>query len=529
MLPLALLLLQAAPDTVGLAAALERQVAASAQRQPAVPSSIRDALAAEYGARGWLPLWYDGEERLTPRGAVVVDALRLAPTHGLPGTGYPGVTLSSPWTPIEGDLAARLAARDVALSMDALRFARALAVGLVDPVTLDGVSRVDADGRFDPRTVLTALTTAANPAAVFDSLAPAAPAYRRLRAALAPLHELADRVAPLDTLLVPDMLAPGDSAAGLPVLVRYLVQLGDADPGTAMPAEAAGRYDEALVEAVRRFQRRHGLVDDGVLGPATRAALATPLSWRARQVELALERWRWFAEPAGQPVVDVDVAAAHLSYRDPSGEHADFEAAVIVGNAEWQTPVLESRISRIVLHPPWIVPVSIAREELIPAFLRDSSEFAREGFQLLRDGDTLPPTPENLAAIGRGVMLRQQPGPRNSLGRIKLEVATTTAIHLHDTPTRRLFGAANRFLSHGCVRVHRVEDLARLLLAADAGWTDARFAAALAEGVTRAVTLRRPVVVRLRYMTASVDPDGRLQFHPDRYDRDRRLDEALRR
>lgn len=505
------LLLQAGPDPALVASGLREEVAGDS------------LLVAHYAERGWRPSWFS-DGRLTAAANRVRFVLAGAAERGLDPNHYS----SSTWTVEEVAAAERnadwLAAFDVGLTRDALQFARDLAIGRIDPVTLMRAARIAPASRFDRAATLRAIQSASDPVAVFDAMQPDDRDYRALLAALPRLRVLAERMPPFPVTLLADVVHPGDTLATLGQLAAHLRALGD----TGLDAAAGELYQGPIVEAVQRFQARHGLVADGIIGPATRAALATPLAWRVRQVELALERHRWFGSAGTGPRVEVDVAAAMLRHHDPARPGDDLESRVIVGNPDWPTPVLQSEIVRVILNPEWIVPASIARGELLPQFRADSTLFARDGYELRRNGTVVPPTPENLAAVGRGVVLRQRPGPRNALGRIKIEIAGTSAVHLHDTPGRHLFARDDRWLSHGCVRVHQVETLARRLLASDPAWSPERFAAALADSATTAITLRQPVPVRLRYATAAVGAEGGVVFRPDRYDRDRRLDEALR-
>lgn len=508
------LLLQAGPDSALVAAALRAEVAGDS------------TLLVHYTAREWRPTWF-ADGRLTAPGARVRQALERATDRGLEPTDYPSTSLTPDELAVAGHNVDWLAALDAGLSGDAVRFGRALATGRLDPRTIMPAARIDPDRRFDAAATLSRLLAAPDPSAVFDTLEPSDPGYRKLREALPTLRNLATRIPPFPDSLLPGILRSGDPFLGVDRLLAHLRLLGDTAAGERRGG-ADGRYDGEGVEAVRRFQSRHGLEPDGIIGPATRAALATPIAWRVRQVELALERWRWFGDAGPGPLVDVDVAAAMLRHRDRGLGEDPLTSRVIVGNADWSTPQLQSTIVRVILNPEWIVPTSIAHGELLPQFRDDSTLFARDGYELRRNGAVLPPTAENLAAVGRGVILRQRPGPRNALGRIKLEIAGTSAIHLHDTPGRHLFADADRWLSHGCVRVERIEGLARRLLAGDVRWPPERITAALADTVSVTVVLREPVPVRLRYATAAIDDQGALVFRPDRYDRDRRLDEALR-
>jgi len=336
--------------------------------------------------------------------------------------------------------------------------------------------------------------------------APQDPAWVRLERALPELEAQAAADTGWHPGPMPRLLREGDSSAAVTSIRNRLLQLGDFVDSTSDPS----LFDAQLHAAVLRFQSRHGLASDGIVGPATQAALAVPLSDRVRQVEHALEQWRQFTAPSEGPLVEVDVRTAMVRLVDAATRTVRFEARVIVGAPRTPTPAMTSTIDRVVFNPPWNVPDGIARNELGPQFRADTAALTRGGYQLLRGRAVVPPSEENLAAIGRGVSVRQRPGPANALGRVKLEVAGTSAIHLHDTPSRHLFARDNRQLSHGCIRVEHTAELASLLLGEQ--WPAERIAEVIRSGATVTVPLASPVPVWLRRMEAGVDPDGRLWF-----------------
>lgn len=500
------LLLQTAPDTgAAIRGAIEQ-----------VAPAERPMLDSAYHAAGWQFLWHQ-RTQITPAGVALDEELRNAWSRGLDSLGYlphlfNGFTLDS------------TAVRDVRLSYLALRMARDLSIGRIDPATLSRSWRL-SDRSIDGMATLRRLREAASAAAVFDSLEPRDPGYWRLRRALPALRQLTERAPAWRSQGLPRTLRLGDTSVALPRLRQRLQLLGD------LPADselATGMVLDSMVTlAVRRFQARHGLEPDGVVGSATFEALATPLQWRVRQVELALERWRWFGDPGSAPLIEVDVANATLQLRDSLTGAERFAGRAIVGAPGTPTPLLESQLSRVLFNPAWVVPTTIARQELVPSFRADSVKFVHGNYELLRGTAVVPPTPENLAAVGRGVTLRQRPGPGNALGRIKFEVMGTTAVHLHDTPAPALFTREVRTLSHGCVRVDQPADLAIAVLGPE--WNHDRIASATADTMLVSVIPPRRVSVRLMYATAAVDEDGTLWFRPDRYLRDRQLDAALQR
>lgn len=509
-----LLALQGAPDSAAIAAAVRVEVAAIAD------NTVRVALDTAYAIRGHQLLWFqDGRPTAPAIGAV--REMAGAAARGLRPSDY--TITAAPFEALPHDAPAEsLAARDVALSRDVARLARHLARGRITAPRASIPSALPSRP-FDGAAALLALAAAADPAAALDAFEPRDPNYWRLRRLLPAIRAVAGSVAPFAVDSLTTTLRPGDRNPNIPGLRGYLIALGDAEPNDTL--EDVEIYDDGLAGAVEQFQRRHGLKADGVIGRSTRAALAVPLSWRARQAELTLERWRWFSDPATELFVEVNVADARLRVMDRATWTVVFEGAVVVGTVRTPTPLLVAMLPRIVFNPPWLVPASIARGELIPGFRADSTAFHRGGYELVQAGVLLPPTDSAFNAVGRGVLLRQRPGSRNALGRLKLDITTNTGIYLHDTPSRASFGLESRNLSHGCVRVEQPVALAALLLGPK--WSAERIAAVLARDTTSVARLERPVEVRLMYATVVVDEAGRPGFRADAYKWDEALDKAL--
>jgi murein L,D-transpeptidase YcbB/YkuD len=509
-----LLVLQAAPDSAAIASGVRAGLAA-------IPdSALRATLDAAYAAHGHRLLWLR-DRQPTSSAKLMIRELTEVAERGLRPSDYPAA--ANPFASLASDSAAdSLAARDIALSRDAVRLVHHLSRGRVTP-TRGGIPSAIPRRSFVSADAVLALAMAPDPGAVLDGVEPQDPAYWKLRALLPLLRALGATVAPMDVRALPVTLKPGERHPQVPAIRTYLLALGDAEPDVLLIDPE--HYDDALAGAVEHFQRRHGLAADGVIGPATRTALAVPQSWRARQAELTLERWRWFAAPGTDLFVEVNVPDARLRVVERDTWTAVFEGAAVVGTVRTPTPLLSSVIPRIVFNPPWNVPTSIARDELIPKFRADSTAFALGGYELVQGGAVIPMTAEGFDAVGRGVLLRQRPGPQNALGRLKLDVVGNTGIYLHDTPSRASFGLAARFLSHGCVRVEQPVALAVVLLGAD--WNAERISRILARNTTSAARLERPVEVRLMYATVVVDEAGKPAFRPDPYGWDVMLDKVL--
>jgi murein L,D-transpeptidase YcbB/YkuD len=247
-----------------------------------------------------------------------------------------------------------------------------------------------------------------------------------------------------------------------------------------------------------------------------------------RKLAVNLERWRWLPERLEAPYLLVNIPAQELRLAEACGTTSVHR--VILGRTDWQTPLVHSAVTHVVLAPPWSVPGKIMREEILPLIRADTGYLRRGPFLVYRGRDTRPVNPATINWSGPDtlrVRLVQQPGPTNPLGRVKLVFVNDFAVYLHDTPATALFRGADRTLSHGCVRVERALELAARLLADAPGWDAARLAREAATWTTRWIALPRPVPVYVTYFTAWVDADGALQLRDDVYGWDARLAAAL--
>lgn len=356
-----------------------------------------------------------------------------------------------------------------------------------------------------------------------DSLAVRRPDYRALAQALARYRALAADAA-LPEFPTPEQMPvrPGDSLAAAPLLRARLAALGD----LAAPADTAtdARYDVALVGAVRRFQVRHGLVADGIIGAATLAELRTPLGVRVAQIEAAMRRIEKEPVLDPGPFIIVNVPAFTLFAFDggPTDTVAALTMKVIVGQAgRLSTPSLEEQLQYLDFRPAWNVPRSILLREIVPVLRRDSTYLRRQHMELMRGvdqalGDTV--TAATIADLVSGrLWVRQRPGGNNPLGRVKFAMPNDSNVYLHDTPNRAVFAWARRDLSHGCIRLERARDLAVWATRGVDGWNADSVDAALAGPAFRRVPLPHPIPVIVEYVTVAVMPDGSVWFVPDIY------------
>jgi murein L,D-transpeptidase YcbB/YkuD len=478
-------------------------------------------LRALYEPRGHEPLWLGPDGGLQPAGRDALRLLRHAADDGLDPADY-----------AFHDERRHPAAFDVALSEAFLRFASDLHVGRLDPSVVG--ARLNAPrGGQDLATVVREAAASGRLVAGVYALRPRDPQYAALAAELQRYRTLAVGEVAV-SLPVVRRVRPGEPYPALAALWERLVLLGDASLD-AVPQETVVYRDE-VVAAVQRFQRRHGLEPDGVLGARTFEALAVPIAWRVRQIELAMERLRWMPREGTERLIVVNIAMFRLVAWDtiPPGGTPAFTTRVIVGKARsTETPVFGALLNEIIFRPYWNVPRSIVRNEVLPALARDPAYFGKHDMELVAgasdDAPVVEATAENVHRLRSGtVRLRQRPGPKNSLGRIKFSFPNEYDVYMHATPAQALFARSRRDFSHGCVRVEDPVGLAEWVLA-DPAWDRAAITASMDARRSSRVSVRPPIRVMLIYTTAAKRFDtGEMVFAPDIYGDDTRLDGALR-
>lgn len=493
----------------------------------------RAKLLALYPVAGTTMLWVAGG-RPTAQAESILVAIGHAEERGLDPEDYDAALLARLAGELrsgsDGDAVVRF---DAGLSLASLRFMTHLDRGRVDPSTV-GFALPSDRTSVDVVAMTRALAAAPVPRELLDPLEPPFARFDALEKALGRYRVLAASPDVSPPPFTRTVIRPGDAWSGVPALVRYLAALGD------MPADAAAiddTLDDDVDDGVVRFQQRHGLDDDGVIGPATMAALRTPLAARVRQIELTIERWRWLPRdrPARFAVVNIPAYRLLLFDRERSGESPALRLDVIVGRAygKRRTPVFAGVMRQVVFHPFWDVPPSIARKEEVPHIRRDWSYGERNGFEIVRGGDVgariYAMTDANLDRVLSGELrLRQRPGHTNALGAVKFVFPNDYNVYLHGTPMVQLFAEARRDFSHGCIRVSDPAALARFVLDGEPGWDAARIADAMSDstGLLR-LTISRPLPVYVLYATVVVDEGGTVRFYPDVYGHDARLARVL--
>jgi L,D-transpeptidase YcbB len=500
--------LQANPAAEALARHLSLGTGTSSERA----AELLVVLSQFYQERGMAPLWLEGSGP-SPRARALAAVLRDVDQDGLDPEDYDASDITGLLAAGTPDGRAELELR---LSVSLLEITSDLAAGRLEPHQVNPELFIHPR-EVDPAEVIRDAAGAQDIAAFVAGFEPAQPEYRRLKAALADYRALA-AAGGWPAIQDGPTLKPGMAGPRVAQL-RARLEV------PAAPGADPAQFDPALADAVKEFQGRQGLEQDGLIGQNTLAELNVPAQERVRQILLNLERRRWMADDPGERYVFVNLADFELKVVD--GPRTVFDTRVVVGAPYHRTPVFSGDMTYLELNPYWNVPPSIARNELLPKIKADPGYLAANDFDLLSDWSdsarVLDPhtiawsavTPERF-----GYKLRQGPGPGNALGHVKFMFPNQFNIYLHDTPARGLFAREVRDFSHGCIRVQDPETLAAFVLDRQPGWSQDAIKAAIATGKRQIVTLDQKLPVHIAYLTAWVNKDGSVNFRRDVYGRD---------
>jgi murein L,D-transpeptidase YcbB/YkuD len=415
---------------------------------------------------------------------------------------------------------------DLLLTDALVRLAYHQRFGKINPYTLD--PQWNFNRRFrgaDPATAVQAAIDSTSLRQYMNDQIPRGWYYREMRDALARYRRIAD-AGGWPTVPEGPTLRPGEVDERMGLIAQRLAVTGDLPMESTL--STTDTYGPELEQAVRRFQERHGLDVDGIIGAGTVRAMNTPVEQRVLQLEVNLERARWVLDDLAERFVVVNIAG----FRVYVVEDRQFvwQSRAQVGKNYRKSPVFRDEIKYLVFNPTWTVPYSIATRDLLPQIRENAGFFEARGFDLKdSNGQRVEPSTVDWSQVAPGKFpytLVQRPGPQNALGRVKFMFPNEHAVYLHDTPSKYLFDRADRSFSSGCIRVENPFELAEILLGRD-GWTQERFSEVLDSGKERTVFLSEPVPVLLLYWTAQASPDGTVSFFRDVYERDQAIVDAL--
>jgi murein L,D-transpeptidase YcbB/YkuD len=429
---------------------------------------------------------------------------------------------------------------DVAMTISAMRYFEDLHVGRVNPQALNfDIDTPQKRAAFDVATLLNDhVVDADDVAQVAESVEPANPMYKATEQALAAYRELAKQqgAAPPAALpALPSGVKPvgvGGTYAAMEALERRLELEGDLGP-----TETQIPYNAEVAAAVKRYQERHGLQDDGKLGQGTIDSLNVPMSVRVQQLENSLERWRWLPDNYMQPRVLANLPEFML--RAYEADHTlAFKMKVIDGEAKGNhdTPMFVRLMRYVVFRPYWNLPPSIIKKEIVPHLQKSGLGYlAANDYQVYKNDGTVVTsfTVNDIAHLRYNV--RQMPGPKNSLGLVKFLFPNSYDVYMHSTPELYLFGLFKRDRSHGCVRLQHADQMALWVLHGDQadpdaenGWDADKVDVAMnGEMNNRTYNLKTPLPVVIGYFTAMPDEDGSTHFFNDLYGYDKDLEAAI--
>jgi murein L,D-transpeptidase YcbB/YkuD len=486
-----------------------------------------------YKQRDFEPAW-TREGVLLPQAEVLIQNLKRADTEGLRPADYHSAKIENLVKNLKKlnrrnkkSTTLMLSDLDFLLTDAFLSYATHLVRGKVDPDTLEVAwngSCVDEDLVHTLENALASNKVGE----ALDKFTPHHSFYLNLKKTLAFYRKLAakDNWRPLPDL---SQLRKGDKGKQVRALSERLFILGD------IPKEKIERkkvFDDTLEEALRHFQKRHGLEVTAIVDPPTLAALNLTPAERIREIELNLERWRWLPHDLGQRYIYVNIANFHLDVFE-NGEKV-MSMKIVAGTQTWQSPDFSSQMTYLVINPYWNAPSSVLLKELIN-YIRQDQNYLTSNKMVLLQGrgfgeKEIDPKTINWSEVNEknlNFRLRQDPGPLNVLGRILFAFPNKYDVFLHDTPYQEDFSKATRAFSHGCIRAEKPVELATYVLRDMPGWDMQKILAAIDENCEQIVKLNGPINVHFLYCTVWQDEDGTLQFRADIYERDKRLAAAL--
>lgn len=340
------------------------------------------------------------------------------------------------------------------------------------------------------------------PAPAFERNVPVYMQYARLKTALKKYSAIENAGGWPIVQWTKKTYLPGDSSEEISMLRKRLWQLND------LPTNNGSKYyDESLVQAVKCFQRRHGIAEDGIANKRVLEELSVSVNQRIRQMIVNMERCRWLPSFINDRYFMINIPA--FTFYAYEKDAVAWSMKVVVGKAIHQTAVFSGKLQFVVFSPYWNIPPGIMSKEILPALRKNKHYLANHHMEWY------------------GKQIRQKPGPDNALGLVKFIFPNSHNMYLHDTPAKTLFESDQRAFSHGCIRVAQPKKLASYLLKDQPEWTEEKMEAAMHAGKEQWVPVKNPVPVLITYFTAWVDEEGYIHFRKDLYKRDERMAEML--
>ncbi|MCX2739333.1 L,D-transpeptidase family protein [Pontibacter anaerobius] len=497
-----------------------------------------------YGDRNYELAWFK-ENELVPQANKFLNVIDSSSVEGLNPDRYKLVKFNDmfqKYEQMDPQDSARLDLQqqiDIALTASYFNYASDFYRGRVDPTTQKNVNWSVKKNKIKLHKALQTILQereSTYPYYEFDALHAG---YTRLRDALQEYRRIQEKGGwPKVELGGKKTLQKGDSAQAVATIRKRL------NPNQPIDVNDKRQwyFDEKLDKQVRQFQMLHGLKEDGVVGGNTLATMNVPLEDRIEQIMINMERWRWIPKrmvpkSLDQKYIWVNIPEYKLYIyedpnNDPEAERAYEEVMsmrVVVGKTMNATPIFSEKMEYVVLAPYWNVPNSIVEKEIKPHMLTNPGWLDTQNMEIVtKEKNPKPISPssidwENVTEKNFQYMVRQKPGPKNSLGQLKFLFPNQHAIYLHDTPADALFSQTERNFSHGCVRLEKPVELAKYILQDMPEWDESRIRETMNGGEEKWVTLPKKMQVYLVYFTSWVDDQGNVHFREDLYGHDKKL------
>ncbi|MEA1890865.1 MAG: L,D-transpeptidase family protein [Pseudomonadota bacterium] len=491
------------------------------------PADINKSLTEIYHSNGLQPFWIENGKP-SQRAADIISVLADAESQGLDPFSY-FVDLINYYK--DSKDTADLVRLDILLSLGMMRFVADQREGRkapreIDPVLFDSARDVELD--------LVSLRQAAFEApdmkAFLAQQAPPFLQYRKLQKKLTEYRVIASSGG-WSSIAAGETLKPGMEDSRIKEVRQRLAATGE----LATENMDSALFDPALEEAVKLFQKRHNLHPDGAIGKQTLSAMNIPVAARIEQINVNMERYRWLKRDMKGSLVAVNIAGFEAMAGVPG--KFDLSMPVVVGKLHHETPVFSDTIKHVVFNPFWTLTPNIARNETLPKLKKDPLYLQKHNMRIFQgwgaDSKELDSTKIDWSKVSKKDMnkyrIRQDPGPKNALGTLKLIFPNKYDVYLHDTPSHALFKKEKRAFSHGCIRMARPVEMASWVLGGDEkGWGIERIKKIIKARERHVVVLEKPVPIHILYRTAFVDPESNmLHFYEDVYGRDKLLAQAL--
>jgi murein L,D-transpeptidase YcbB/YkuD len=419
---------------------------------------------------------------------------------------------------------------DVAMTVNVMRYISDLRIGRVNPSRFNFEVPIQ-DKKYDlAEFVSDNVVDATDVPKLITSVEPDSDDYRKTEQALGHYLDLAKQQEQTNPEALPMVTKPvsvGEVYPAAGALLTALQLEGDAASDAAPIIGSV--FNSTLSAAVKNYQHRHGFTEDGKLTPQMVHSLNVPMTFRVAQLRDSLERWRWLPDPYLHARLMVNLPEFVLRGYDPDHK-LDFTMRVVVGKVvgQHQTPVFTDIMKYLVFRPYWNVPVDIARKELVPHMTANHGYLASKNFEVTNNKGVIQ-TDYTAKDVSQGaVMVRERPGPKNSLGLVKFIFPNQYDIYLHSTPAVSLFEQTRRDFSHGCIRVQKPADLAVWVLQGQTGWDADKVQAAMNSGSdNKTVSLKTPLPIVIFYLTATVGEDGQTYFFDDIYGYDAKMQKVF--